>query len=53
MVAARAMNTEAQDFGRMSTIYSVEGSGFEGMKMLDGLSIDIFHMNDVLRIYPD
>jgi len=44
-VAAAADDPDAKILADVYHLYR-GGSGFEGMKMLDGHSIDIFHMND-------
>jgi sugar phosphate isomerase/epimerase len=44
-VAAAADDTDAKILADVYHLFR-GGSGFEGMKMLDGHAIDIFHMND-------
>jgi 2-keto-myo-inositol isomerase len=46
MVAAAADDKDAKILADVYHLFR-GGSGFEGMKMLDGHAIDIFHMNDV------
>jgi sugar phosphate isomerase/epimerase len=46
MVAAAADDKDAKILADVYHLFR-GGSGFEGMKMLDGHTIDIFHMNDI------
>ncbi|WP_144606819.1 sugar phosphate isomerase/epimerase family protein [Algoriphagus algorifonticola] len=46
MVAAVANDPDAKILADVYHLFR-GGSGFEGMKLLDGQAIDIFHMNDV------
>jgi sugar phosphate isomerase/epimerase len=51
MVAAAADDKDAKILADVYHLFR-GGSGFEGMKMLDGHTIDIFHMNDVPADIP-
>jgi 2-keto-myo-inositol isomerase len=51
MVAAAADDKDAKILADVYHLFR-GGSGFEGMKMLDGHAIDIFHMNDVPADIP-
>ncbi|WP_035468479.1 sugar phosphate isomerase/epimerase family protein [Algoriphagus mannitolivorans] len=51
MVAAVADDKDAKILADVYHLFR-GGSGFEGMKMLDGQAIDIFHMNDVPASIP-
>jgi sugar phosphate isomerase/epimerase len=51
MVAAAADDKDAKILADVYHLFR-GGSGFEGMKMLDGHSIDIFHMNDIPADIP-
>lgn len=50
-VAAAADDTDAKILADVYHLFR-GGSGFEGMKMLDGHAIDIFHMNDFPKDIP-
>ncbi|PZV83536.1 secreted protein [Algoriphagus aquaeductus] len=50
-VAAAADDKDAKILADVYHLFR-GGSGFEGMKMLDGHAIDIFHMNDFPREIP-
>jgi 2-keto-myo-inositol isomerase len=50
-VAAAADDKDAKILADVYHLFR-GGSGFEGMKMLDGHSIDIFHMNDFPKEIP-
>ncbi|GMQ26178.1 sugar phosphate isomerase/epimerase [Algoriphagus sp. oki45] len=51
MVAAVADDKDAKILADVYHLFR-GGSGFEGMKLLDGQAIDIFHMNDVPAAIP-
>ena len=51
MVAAVADDKDAKILADVYHLFR-GGSGFEGMKLLDGQAIDIFHMNDVPGSIP-
>ena len=51
MVAAVADDKDAKILADVYHLFR-GGSGFEGMKLLDGQAIDIFHMNDVPADIP-
>jgi 2-keto-myo-inositol isomerase len=51
MVAAVADDKDAKILADVYHLFR-GGSGFEGIKMLDGHTIDIFHMNDVPSTIP-